>query len=204
MPTHPLWNRFEVPTVDEIEAARVGARAAAPVVVVEPDPAWAEAFAVVAGRLREALDQRALGIEHVGSTAVPGLRAKPVIDVDLTVADSGAEDEWLPDLERAGFTLRVREPEWEEHRMVRGEGPRCNVHVFSVGARELRRHLMFRDWLRTHPEDRDAYGALKCDLADRGFTDAMLYNNAKAGFVYDLYETIFAADPEHDHEPQGR
>lgn len=100
--------------------------------------------------------------------------------------------------------LRVREPDWEEHRLVRSQAPTSNVHVFSAGAREPQRHVMFRDWLRTHPDDRDPYSAIKREVAARGFTDGMLYNNAKAGFVHDLYEKVFAGDPEHEHDPHPR
>lgn len=145
-----------------------------------------------------------LAIEHVGSTAVPGLWAKPLIDIDLTVANSADEEAWLPDLESAGFALRVRERDWEEHRVLRGVGPATNVHVFSPGAREPQRHRMFRDWLRAHKQDRDQYAEVKRDVATGGYTDAMLYNNAKAWFVYDLYEKVFAGDPEHEHDPHPR
>lgn len=192
--------------MEEINAARVklDVWAPAPVEVVAPDPSWTKSYAVARERICAALGQRALRVEHVGSTAVPGLWAKPMIDIDLTVADSADEGSWLPDLEAVGFVLRVREPDWEEHRLVRGQAPTSNVHVFSAGAREPRRHLLFRDWLRSHPDDRDQYSAVKCDVAARGFTDAMLYNNAKAGFVYDLYEKVFANDPDFRHDPHPR
>jgi GrpB-like predicted nucleotidyltransferase (UPF0157 family) len=201
-----LWNPFDLPDMEEINAARVdlGVWKPARVEVVEPNPDWALWFEEVHGQVSAALGERALAIEHVGSTAVPGLWAKPMIDVDLTVADSSDEGAWLPDLEGAGFVLRVREPDWEEHRLVRGDRPNANVHVFSAGAREPLRHLMFRDWLRTHPSDRDAYAAVKRRLADEGFDDSMLYNNAKAAFVYDLYEKILAADPTCPHDPHPR
>lgn len=206
MPTHPLWNPFQVPSADEIAAARVeiGAWRAAPVEVVAPDPAWPAWYAEVRDRLLDTLGDRVLGLEHVGSTSVPGLWAKPVIDVDLTVADSGDEDAWLPDLEAAGFILRVREPDWEQHRCLRGSAPASNVHVFSPGAREPQRHVLFRDWLRTHPEDRERYAEVKRAVAARGFSDAMLYNNEKAWIVYDIYERAFLADPAHEHSPRTR
>lgn len=206
MRTHPLWNRYETPSLDDINAARVklGVWSPAPVEVVAPDPAWPEWYAAARERVCTALGERVLAIEHVGSTAVPALWAKPVIDVDLTVADSSDEDAWLPDLEAAGFVLRVREPDWEEHRVLRGLEPTSNLHVFSPGAREPQRHVMFRDWLRTHPGDRARYAEVKRDLAARAFTDAMLYNNAKAWFVYDLYEKVFAADRGHEHDPHPR
>ena len=206
VPAHPLWNPFETPSMEAINAARadLGVWKPAPVEVVAPDPAWPEWYAVVRDRVIEALGDRVLAIEHVGSTAVPGLWAKPMIDIDLTVADSADESAWLPDLESAGFVLRVREPDWEEHRVLRSEEPAANVHVFSPGAREPQRVRMFRDWLRTHPDDRDRYAEVKRAVAARGFDDAMLYNNAKAWFVYDVYERVFAADPDHEHDPQPR
>ena len=192
--------------MEEINAARakLGVWAPARVEVAAPDPAWAESYAVVRDRICAALGDRALAVEHFGSTSVSSLWAKPMIDIDLTVADSADEEAWLPDLEAAGFMLRVREPNWEEHRMVRGQAPTSNVHVFSPGAREPQRHLKFRDWLRAHADDRDQYSVIKREVASRGFTDQMLYNNAKAGFVYDLYEKVFAGDPEHEHDPRPR
>ena len=206
MTAHPLWNPFETPSQEDIDAARaaLGVWVPAPVEVVAPDPAWPQWYAAARDRVLGALGDRVLAIEHVGSTSVPGLWAKPTVDVDLTVADSAAEDAWLPDLEAAGFELRVREPDWEEHRLLRGLEPTTNLHVFSPGAREPRRHLMFRDWLRGHPDDRERYAELKREVAARGFTDAMLYNNAKAWFVYDLYEKVFAGDPGHEHDPHPR
>jgi GrpB-like predicted nucleotidyltransferase (UPF0157 family) len=204
METHPLWRPYVVPTDEEIASYRVLAHVPEPVVVAPYDPGWPAAYDEVRARLVAALGERVLGVEHVGSTAVPGLHAKPVIDVDLTVADSAREEEWLPDLEEAGFVLRVREPEWEQHRLVRLGSPYANVHVWSPGAQEPQRHVAFRDWLVAHADDRAAYADLKCALGERGFTDAMQYNNAKSGLVYDLYERIFAADPEHPHAPRPR
>lgn len=206
MRTHPLWNPYGPPSQEEIDAARANLGVWRPTVVevVAPDPAWPQAYAALRDQVVAALGERMLALQHVGSTSVPGLWAKPMIDVDLTVEDSGDEDAWLPDLQAAGFELRVRQPEWEEHRCLRGRAPAANVHVWSPGAREPQRHRMFRDWLRDHPEDRDVYAAVKREVAARGFTDQMLYNNEKAWVVYDLYEKIFAADPEHAHDPHPR
>lgn len=201
---HPLWRPFQQPTDEEIAAARVAPVGPEPVRVVAPDPAWPAEFGRVEARIRAAVGDRVLAVEHVGSTAVPGLWAKPVIDVNLTVADSADEPSYLPALESAGFVLRVREPDWEEHRMLRGAGPTSNVHVWSPGATEALRTRMFCDWLRTHADDRAAYGDLKRHLAGQDFTDVMHYNNAKAALVYDIYERIFAADPAHQHTPRVR
>ena len=206
MRTHPLWNPFKTESMESINAARakLGVWKPSLVEVLAPDPAWPHWYGVVRDRVAAALGDRVLAIEHVGSTAVPGLWAKPMIDVDLTVADSD-EAAWLPDLETAGFELRVRELLGrEEHRVLRGQQPTTNLHVFSPGADEPQRHRMFRDWLRAHPEDRDRYSQVKRELAARGFTDQMLYNNEKAWFIYDLYERVFAADPDHEHDPRPR
>ena len=202
VPTHPLWRPYELADLDEVAKARVGGQSRA-VEVVPYDDGWPAQYAVVAARVRDALGDRVLVLEHVGSTSVPGLAAKPIIDVNLVVADSGDEPAYLPDLETAGFTLRVREPEWEQHRVLGTEDPKTNLHVWSPGSREPARTRMFRDWLRSHPDDRAAYGALKTELATQGFTEVMDYNNHKAAFVYDLYERIFTADPAHEHDPQA-
>ena len=204
MSTHPLWRPFQQPTDEEIAAARVHAHRPEPVEVVAPDPQWRHEFEELRTLVLNALGPRVLSLSHVGSTAVPGLWAKPVIDADLVVADSAREDNWLPELEAAGFELRVREPEWEEHRCLRSLAPRANLHVWSPESVEHRRHLAYRDWLIAHPDDREAYSAIKRQLALEGFDDAMQYNNRKSGFVYDLYEKIFASDPMHEHTPRPR
>jgi GrpB-like predicted nucleotidyltransferase (UPF0157 family) len=204
MDTHPLWRPYHLPTDEEIAAARVQTHVPETVEVVPPDPAWPAAYDEVRARVVDALGERVRAIEHVGSTSVAGLHAKPVIDVDLSVADSAREDDWLPDLEAAGFVLRIREPEWEEHRLVRLDSPYANVHVWSPGAQEPQRHVAFRDWLLAHADDHAAYADLKCTLAAQGFTDAMHYNNAKGGLIYDIYERIFTADPAHPHTPRPR
>lgn len=201
---HPLWRAFRLADLDEVERVRLVKGAPELVVVVPPDPTWPDQFEVVADRVRAALGSRALWIEHVGSTSVPDLCAKPMIDVDLVVEDSSREDSYVPDLEAAGFVLRAREPDWHEHRVFRGADPFSILHVWSPGSPELARHIAFREWLRTHEGDRAAYGALKAGLATRGFTDAMDYNNHKAELVYDIYERIFAADPGHPHVPRPR
>ena len=202
--THPLWRPFDPPDEEAIAAVRLPSWQPEQITVVDPDPAWPAEFERVRALVEEALGDDALDVVHVGSTSVPGLAAKDVIDAELTVADSADEDAYVPRLEAAGFQLRIREPDWEEHRLLRHHDPRTNLHVFSAGAVEPQRTTAFRDWLRGHPDDRDAYAAHKRQVATQGFTDGMLYNNAKAAFVYDLYEKIFAADPRHPHDPHPR
>ena len=136
-----------------------GAKPRTGVEVVEPDPAWPAQYDVLVRRIRGALRDSVLALEHVGSTAVAGLPAKPVIDVDLTVADSADQPAWLPALEEAGFTLVIREPWWHEHRCLVADEPRCNLHVFSPDCPEPVRHRIFRDWLCEHPEDRTLHRA---------------------------------------------
>ena len=204
VPTHPLWRPLQQPSAEEIAQARVQPHRPETVRVVAPDPAWPALFEEVRATVVGALGDRVLSLTHVGSTSVPGLWAKPVIDAALVVADSSREDDWLPDLEVAGFELRVREPEWEEHRCLRGTRPRANLHVWSPGSVEVQRHVAFRDWLAEHPDDREEYAAIKRELSAEGFDDAMEYNNRKSGMVYDLYEKIFAADSAYEHTPRPR
>jgi GrpB-like predicted nucleotidyltransferase (UPF0157 family) len=204
VPTHPLWRPHETADLDEVAKARVGKPPPRTITVVAYDEGWPAQYADLEAAVRAALGDRVLAVQHIGSTSVPGLDAKPVIDADLTVADSADEAAYVPDLEAAGFTLRIREPDWEEHRLLTFERPTTNLHVFSPGSPEPQRHRLFRDWLRSHPEDRAAYATLKAELGTRGFRDGMDYNNHKAALVYDIYERIFTADPAHEHDPQPR
>jgi GrpB-like predicted nucleotidyltransferase (UPF0157 family) len=204
VPVHPLWRPFALADLDDLDAVLLGDVPDTPVHVVAYDAAWPAAYAALAARIRDALGGRVLALEHAGSTSVPGLAAKPVIDAVLTVADPADEAAYVPPLEGEGLVLRVREPHWEEHRMLTVPDRSVNLHVFGPGAVEPARMVAFRDWLRTHEDDRAAYGALKARLAAQGFASVMDYNNHKAALVYDLYEKVFAADPAHPHDPQPR
>jgi GrpB-like predicted nucleotidyltransferase (UPF0157 family) len=173
-----------------------GKRPRSGIEVVEPDPAWPWAFAQVEDRIRAALGDAALAVEHVGSTAVPGLPAKPVIDVDLTVADPADEGAWLPALESAGFELVIREPWWHEHRCLTSEDPRCNLHVFGPDSPEPVRHRLFRDWLVEHPEDRDRYRDAKLGAASEANAageHVMDYNARKEPVIREIYDRAFRA-----------
>jgi GrpB-like predicted nucleotidyltransferase (UPF0157 family) len=203
MSTHPLWRPFDPEATRLRGLTRVGSRQVSVPGVVAYDVAWLAQFKQIQSMLRHALDRQALSIDHVGSTSVPGLAAKPIIDVDLVVADSADEVTYLPILEAAGFRLIAREPAWEEHRCVTFGDPNANVHVFTSGAIERARHLVFRDWLVSHHKDRNAYGALKLGLAGQGFGHGD-YNGSKAGFLYDVYEKAFTEDASHRHDPHPR
>jgi len=94
-------------------------------------------------------------VEHIGSTAVPGLVAKPIIAILLVVANSADEPSYVPALEAAGYVLRIREPDWHQHRLFKGPDTNINLHVFTQGSEEARKHLTLRDWLRTNEADRE-------------------------------------------------
>lgn len=204
MATHPLWRPFELTDLDQSAAVVVGSSRSGVVRVVPYEEWWPGSAMALIASIRDALGDRVLELEHVGSTSVPGLAAKPVIDLCLVVADPADEATYVPALESVDLLLHIREPDWDEHRMLTRPDRSVNLHVFGPTATEPPRLVLFRDWLRVHPEDRDAYGALKVDLAARGFDRVMDYNNHKAELVYDLYEKAFAADPAHQHDPHPR
>lgn len=157
-----------------------------PIQIVDYDPGWPELFRRESVKIRYALGDRALLIEHVGSTSVPGLAAKPVIDVLLVVANSADEPAYLPALESAGYVLRHREPHWHEHRMLKGPNMKVNLHVFSAGSPEIERMLLFRDWLRAHPADRELYARTKIALAARNWHNVQHYADAKTSVVEEI------------------
>jgi GrpB-like predicted nucleotidyltransferase (UPF0157 family) len=163
------------------------------IVIVAYDADWPRRFEIERHRITVALGRRAITVDHIGSTSVPGLPAKPIIDVDLAVADVDDEAAYLPDLLAAGYELRVREP---GHRMVRPPQQDVHVHVTTAGTDRVRRDLRFRDRLRADAADRDAYAALKRRLARRDWPDMNAYAEAKG----DLIAEILARG----EEPPGR
>jgi GrpB-like predicted nucleotidyltransferase (UPF0157 family) len=156
------------------------------IVITDYDPRWPHDFEREAAKIRAALGPRALTLEHTGSTSVPGMTAKPVIDILLVVADSADEDSYAPALAAAGYVLRIREPDWLEHRMFKGVDPEVNLHVFSAGCPEIDRMLLFRDWLRTHPDDRELYQQTKLDLARREWRCVQDYADAKSEVIREI------------------
>ncbi len=154
--------------------------------LVDYDPAWPGLFAREAERIRAALGERVVLLEHTGSTSVPGLAAKPIIDMTLAVPDSSDEESYAPALEAAGYVLRIREPDWHEHRVFRGPDTNVNLHVFSVGCPEIDRMLRFRDWLRTDQADRELYEQTKRKLAAREWTYVQDYADAKTLVVEEI------------------
>lgn len=154
------------------------------VTLLEYDRAWPDMFQREQSRIRSALGSRALGVEHIGSTAVPGLLAKPCIDMLLVVADAGDDDTYIPDLEAAGYVLRISDDDdGDLHRVFKGLEINLNLHVWSAGSPNVSRHIDFRDWLRSHPEDRDHYAAAKRKLAGQHWRYMQDYSDAKDKIV---------------------
>jgi GrpB-like predicted nucleotidyltransferase (UPF0157 family) len=150
----------------------------------------------LANRIRHALEDRILGLDHVGSTSVPDLAAKPIIDIDLTVTDASDELAYTPPLEAVGFVLTIREPRWHQHRMMVAASPPANLHVWSPDSPEVIRHRMFRDWLREHPDDRRRYVETKraaAATAYAGGETVMEYNLRKQPVVREILDRIFRA-----------
>jgi GrpB-like predicted nucleotidyltransferase (UPF0157 family) len=156
------------------------------IVIVDYDPAWPALFEHEATRIRSALSDRALMIEHAGSTAVPGLAAKPRIDIVLAVPDSADEPSYVPDLEAAGYVLAIREPEWFEHRVFKGPDTDMNLHTFTIGSPEIDKMLLFRDWMRAHDDERELYQRAKLDLASREWEFTQDYADAKTDVVHGI------------------
>jgi GrpB-like predicted nucleotidyltransferase (UPF0157 family) len=195
-------SRAEIVTFDDTEPPAgaspwvPGAGPDSLIEVTDPDPDWPQWYHDLAGRIREVLGWRVLQLEHVGSTSVAGLAAKPVIDIDLTVADPGREQDYIPALEATGFRLTIREPWWHGHRCLRGDQPPCNLHVFGFDSPELVRHRIFRDWLQGNPADRDRYAAAKRQAsgeASAAGEHVMQYNSRKQQVIRDIYQRAFAA-----------
>lgn len=164
---------------------------ARPLEVVDYDPSWPQVYEREAAKIRIALGDRIRLLEHAGSTSVPGLAAKPLIDIVLAVDDSAAEATYVPALEAAGYVLRIRELDWYEHRMLRGYEPAVNLHVFSLGCEEIGRMLAFRDWLRTNDDDRELYERTKRELAKRHWKYAQNYADAKTPLVREIMARAF-------------
>jgi GrpB-like predicted nucleotidyltransferase (UPF0157 family) len=173
-----------------------GAVPATGIEVVEPDPAWPRRYDELAARIRDTLGWRALQLDHVGSTSVPGLPAKPVIDIDLIVADPAREQDYLPALEEIGLRLVIREPWRDDHRALVSDDPRCNLHVWDFDNAEPVRHRIFRDWLRGNPADRDRYAAIKMQAAAEANATGehvMQYNARKEQVIREIYQQAFLA-----------
>jgi GrpB-like predicted nucleotidyltransferase (UPF0157 family) len=166
-----------------------------PVELHDYDPEWPRLYEREEERIRAVLGNRVVRIEHVGSTSVPGLPAKPLIDVALEVPDSADEATYVPPLEATGYSLRIREPDWFEHRLLKGPDTDVNVHVFSAACEEVNRMLLFRDWLRGNAADRELYAVKKRELADREWKYMQQYADAKTSVVNEIMARATGEEP---------
>jgi GrpB-like predicted nucleotidyltransferase (UPF0157 family) len=187
---HEEYTTPEPLTEEQLRAVHVNGLAplTRPIEIADYDPAWPTLFAREAARIRSSLSERVVRLEHVGSTAVPGLAAKPRIDLLLAVADTADEAAYVPALGAAGYVLHIREPDWYEHRLFKGPDTDINVHVFSAGCPEIDRMLLFRDWLRNRPDDRQLYERTKRELARRDWTYVQHYADAKADVIAEIMQ----------------
>jgi GrpB-like predicted nucleotidyltransferase (UPF0157 family) len=168
-----------------LDVVVIGERQPGPIRLVAYDPEWPAQYDRIRDRLQGALGPRARTIEHIGSTAVPGLLAKPIIDVLVTVDDVEDETAYASAITQLGYDLRVREP---GHRMFRPASLDAHIHVWNEGSREQRDYLLLRDWLRDSADDRAAYARLKLGLADEDWPDVNYYAEAKGGLIGELLE----------------
>jgi len=175
-------------TEEQIIAATIGERQPlnSTIYLAPYDPAWPSLFTRLAKQIHEALGDSLLLLEHVGSTSIPGLSAKPIIDMVLAVADSSDELSYVKPLEEKGYTLRIREPDWYEHRLLKPPDVQGNLHVFSDGCEEIEQMLLFRDWLRDHRDDRLLYEESKRKLAARTWKHTQNYADAKSEVVREI------------------
>ncbi len=154
-----------------------------PIEIVPWDPAWAENFEDMRERLGAALGEQAVRIEHVGSTAIPGIPAKPIVDIQVSVPDVDDTDAYREQIESQGFALRYIE---EGHRYFRpppGTPRYFQVHVCQIGSQWERDHLLFRDFMRAHPGEAAEYGRLKMRLATQHRQDRIQYTDDKGPFI---------------------
>jgi GrpB-like predicted nucleotidyltransferase (UPF0157 family)/ribosomal protein S18 acetylase RimI-like enzyme len=174
----------------DLEKILIGGVERRPIVVVDYDPAWAQRFELERERIKRAIDDVALRIEHIGSTAVPGLAAKPIIDVLLVVEDPDDPAAFEPPLLEAGYELRVRE---RGHRMFRTPERDVHVHVRAARDPEVDRHVLLRDHLRSSPRDQARYAELKRSLAKRDWEDMNHYADAKGPLIREILARAGAA-----------
>jgi GrpB-like predicted nucleotidyltransferase (UPF0157 family) len=160
----------------------IGGREKRVLVIADPDPAWPARFERERARIAGALGATARRIDHIGSTSVPGLAAKPIVDVQVSVSDIGDEAAFVGPLAAAGYVLRVREPE-DGHFMLRTPEIDVHVHICAAGSEWERRHLLLRDWLRHDAADRALYEATKRELARREWDDMNDYADAKSDVI---------------------
>lgn len=168
-----------------------------PIAIIEPNPEWPQRFEEVKERIEKALGPLILEVAHVGSTSVPGLPAKDIIDVDLTLKNATHEASFVKPLEEAGFRYLLHEPQWHQHRFFVEDWPKAyhvNLHVWGPDSPETVRHLIFRDWLRKTPADQELYAKAKREAAEQTAVagDSMMdYTLRKDKILQEILERAF-------------
>jgi GrpB-like predicted nucleotidyltransferase (UPF0157 family) len=178
-----------VMTDESLETGLIGGVEKRQIEIADYNTDWPKRFETHARIIADALGGSALRIEHIGSTSVPGLAAKPIIDILVVVQDSTDESAYLLQLEAMGYVLRVREPDWHEHRMFRTPERDVHIHIYSADCPEIQRNLTFRDRLRRNIYDRRRYEQTKRELAAKEWPDTNAYAEAKT----EVIESIIAA-----------
>ncbi len=158
--------------------------------LIEYDSNWPEEYHAIEAKIRSALATLSIEIHHVGSTSVPGLAAKPIIDLVLELPDSTIESDYVPQLESAGFWLKIREADWFEHRMFKSHFAQVNLHVFTNGCSEVEKMIAFRNHLRSNKVDFDLYLAKKRELAEKIWKYTQNYADAKSAVVKDIFTRV--------------
>jgi len=151
-----------------------------PIELVPYDPGWAALFEEWKEKLIAALPTSPRRIEHVGSTSVPGLAAKPVVDIQVSVDDQEDEATYVPAIESIGVQLRNRDSEHRFFRPFAGHARQVHIHVCQVGSEWERRHIVFRDYLRSNLAARQEYLDAKVSAAARWSDDRLAYTEAKS------------------------
>lgn len=199
---HPLFRPFAAGSNARRQSQRVAQRQRDPGALQLLDHSWAAEYEKVRRAIEASLPGSVRRLTHVGSTAIPGIIGKPVVDIDLLVDDVTDEATYVPQLETAGFRLIFRDDlAGAPHRQLTFAEPNTNLHAWNVDAIEPQRHELFTRWLASHPDERLLYSDTKAVAAA---DPSQRYNDGKAAVVYDIYERAFAADRERDHTPQPR
>jgi GrpB-like predicted nucleotidyltransferase (UPF0157 family) len=157
--------------------------------LAEYDPAWGSAYAAHEARVRAAVGSTAVDVQHIGSTSVPGLAAKPIIDILVTVPDITAEEDYLEPLLAEGYVLRVREP---GHRLVRTAQREVHIHILEVGDPAAGDYLLLRDHLRVDRADRRLYEATKRELLEQDWADMNAYADAKTAVIEEIKQRAWS------------
>jgi GrpB-like predicted nucleotidyltransferase (UPF0157 family) len=172
--------------VDKLQTGVIGEPEQRDILIAEYDSEWPRKFEKHTRMIRGALGGVALSIEHIGSTSVPGLAAKPIIDILVVVPDSSKEETYLHQLEASRYVLRVREPDFHEHRMMRTPEKDVHIHIFSQGSSEIERYLLLRDELRRDLESLEKYEKVKRKLATQSWQDMNAYAKAKTEVIEEI------------------